>query len=656
MKKARVALRLLGFVIATAICTLPGRAATPDPFDTALENGDFVGAQKEIDRVADRIRPRTGTHPLLDSYYGRYFAAVANGQVARPYLERAISGATDPATRDKLAFELARSQEVDGFVADAEKDYRGLLGTTEPSVRRDAALALARLRLGAAPEEAIRLLSPLTDPEKPAGARWEAHLLLSRSYAIQGRSAEASAALSAAWQEAPSAPVPADAIALTAMDMAMDHVATNDRAAETGLVAISRTTSRFEGVSQLPVCGDTLRSDDSVIVAIAPDAKQRISYSAVRASRSGIAQLFTVALATTTQRVESPAIYVTLRCRASMDAGARIALGYIPSLPSWLAERGFYPPMRTPDISLGDPIGQLKTQLDAVRAKLGSDSPALVPLLLQLAAFQAAQGRLSNQAFLPEGKANLDRVFAILAKAGAPIEVTELLRVQTTVLFAQGQNLPDVAGPATMRVMEAMAARPETSPDQALLLFDGVGQWQLRPAQRLALADRIVTFFDARKVPATAPLRQALELRRAAILRDLGTLGDLGDRLAASGLAADLCAAVDHSPAIPPDAITLTSDDYPKDLLRRDVTGATSVELAVDAAGKIVQQRILASQPSGLFDAITTEKLKSVTLIPAQRGDRPVACRGLVQRVRWQIPFRPNFGEPFGSLSPLPAD
>ncbi|MFS0737115.1 energy transducer TonB [Sphingomonas sp. 1P06PA] len=80
---------------------------------------------------------------------------------------------------------------------------------------------------------------------------------------------------------------------------------------------------------------------------------------------------------------------------------------------------------------------------------------------------------------------------------------------------------------------------------------------------------------------------------------------------------------------------TLTSDDYPKDLLRRDVSGLTSIELTVSATGKIKGTRIIASQPSGLFDAVAAAKLASVSLLPAQRNNTAAPCRGMVQNVRW---------------------
>ena len=631
-------------IVATMVTTSHTMARQPSAFDVALDSGDYVGAAKEIEKLPEQGRAKGA----LDAYYGRFFAALAQGQIAEPYLVRAIAAAGNRADKDALAFELARAREVDGFVAKAEADYQQLTtSNTDPTVRLNAAIALARLCLGSAPEKAEALLTPLITDNGTGSARWEAHLLLSRAYAIQGRAADSKAALAAAWQEAPLAPVPADAIALTAMDMALEHAAANDRSGEISLISLGGTGSWFAGVSQIPVCDSFLRPEDSVTVAIEADSKKRPIYSAVRASRPGIAQLFTVPLAVARQRIDGPAIYVTLRCRSGLDANVRFADAGPRNLWSWLGDIGYYPPLRPIDPSAGDPLTQLKAQLQDLEAKVGPESPVLAPTLLQISFLQAAQSRFGNAGNFADAKVGGDRALRILTKAGAPPEVLEYLRVRTTLAFAQNQNIADVTGPAALELMGAMASRPETTPVQALSAFDGMSGWQLRPTQRLELADRLLIFLDARRMSASDPIRQVVELRRAAISREIGTVVGMRERLRASGLASNLCDAVDRSPSIPPTAITLTSDDYPKDLIRRNVTGLTTIELSVDATGKIEEQRIIASQPPRLFDAITVDKLSAVTLLPAQQGDRPIACRGKVQTVRWHMPFQGDFSTPF---------
>ncbi len=628
-----------------AVCSA---AVQSSPFERALANGDYTGAAKEIEKLAAQRPSGQASGKWLDPFYGRFYAAAAQGAIAEPYLVRAIAASKIAQERDSLAFELARAREVDGYVTRAEVDYKRLVAeASDPSMRRAATLSVARLQLGADPRTAVELLTPLVNDATPASDRWEAHLLLSRAYAMLNRDADARAALQAAWQEAPSAPEPADAIVNSAGDQAIDRAAGANRTGEIGLISVGGSGSRFAGTAQLPVCGAALRPEDRVTVAITADQKQRPIYSAVRASRPGIAQLFTVPLAVAQQRLEGSPIYVTLSCRSALDPNVRFAGGAIRDLSTWLAERSSYPTLEPLDASAGDPLTQLKARLQMAQSKAGADQLALTPTLLQLALLQGAQSRFGNTAGLLEAKGYADRALTILSKAGAPEEVLQQVRLQTTIVLAQNGNIADVAGPAATQAMDAILARTNTTPIQALAAFSSLGKWQLKPAQQLGLADKLIAFLDSRKVRQVDPIRQAAELRRALILRDIGTTAGLTERLAALGLPADICGVADKPPSIPPSAITITADDYPKDLLRRDVSGLSSIELSVSATGKIEATRIIASQPSGLFDTVAVAKLTNVLLLPAQRNNTAVPCRGMIQLVRWQVPSHGDFSTPF---------
>ena len=632
-------------------------AKDKSPFGVALENGDTIGAARIIDRAADQ-QGRAHRASQLDDYYGRFFAALGQGSVAEPYLRRAIAAIKDSELRDELAFELARAQEVHGNIDQGLGAYRRLTTSdTSVGVRLNAVLSVARLRLGASPLEAIALLLPQTESAFPAAVRWEAHLLLSRAYAILGRNADAKKMLDIAWVLAPAVPVPADAVAVTAMDMAIDKVMQGDRAGVIGLMAIDTNSNRFAGVSQIPVCDSSLTPDDFVTIAVAADHFQRPIYSAVRASRSGIAHLFTEPLALTSQRVFGSAFYVTLRCRTAPDSGRRFAIN-LQNLSSWLAENSFYPPLRPADPEAGDMVAQLRDQLNALETRVGVQSPVLAPVLLQLSYAQSMQGTLGNAERFANAKALADRAITILEKAAAPPEVIEPLRIQTTMVFAQNQNIAEVAGPTAFRLFDAIAARPTSTPAQLLAAFSLASAWQLRPTQRLTLVDQIIALMERRNVAINDPIRQVAELKRARIVRELGSLAGLSKRLSNSGLTPQLCSAADRPPFFPPAAITLTSEDYPKDLLRRSLNGLSGIEMSVDATGKVTEQRVIASQPAGLFDTVTKDKLRAATLLPAQTDGVPKSCIGMVQTVRWQIPstgeFSPQFPQVFSTEEPYP--
>lgn len=642
-------IRRISAVIATAALALAGQAAArpQTAIDLAIDNRDFAGARKMIDQLPLRGGPKG----MLDAYYGRLFAAFGQGGIAEPFLVRAIGAVTDLGYRDELKLALARAHEVDGFVERAESEYRAIAADAgDATIRRRAMLSFARLRLGESPDEAVAILQLLTGTDVDTAERWEAQLLLSRAHAIAGRAEQSKAALAAAWLLATAARQPANAIAITAMDMALDRQSTGDTRSAVGLMAIGRSETSFAGLSQLPVCGENVQPDDFVTVAIQADEHQLPIYSAVRASRPGIAQLFTVPMAVATQRIAGPGIYVTVRCRSAVDPELRIAGAATRDLPSWLAEQGHFFLLRAFDPGAGDPITQMKARVEESERRFGVNAPGLAPALLDLAAMQAAQGRAGFPAALTEGKATADRAQAILVKAGAPADIVEQMKVEFTLAFARTNATAEVAGPAAMQIVDFLISRPDTTPMKAAAVVRDISSWDIRLAQRVGVIDRLLAYFDQRGVGARDPLRQANELRRAELLRDIGTQDGLHARLVANGIPADLCRAADRPPSVPPAAVTLTSEDYPKDLLREGIVGMTTMEMAIDASGRVGAQRVIVSQPPGYFDAVTAEKLKKVTMNPAMQGDWPAACSAMTQSVRWTIPYQPDGFNPLANF------
>lgn len=614
-------------------------ARETEAFDTALHNRDFAGAAREIERLAGPEGAARRGGPLLDAYYGRYFAALAQVD-GEPYLLRAMANARNSTDRDALALELAQLHEVGGLAAKAEADYRQLAtSATGPGVRSAAILALTRRTLGDTPDEAVGLLMPLISASNPSSVRWEAQLLLSRAYAIQGKAPESRAALLEAWKAAPTTDRPAYAIAVTAMDMSLDRVTGNDRDIEIGLVSVGQSDSWFNGAAQLPVCNDIIRPEDSVTISVSGDHLQRPLYSLIRASRPEISRQFMEPLAAAYQGVEGSAFIVKLRCRSAPAATVRYAGTAVPTLAGWLGRRAYYPPLLKIDSADGDALTQLTNSVQLLQSRMAPDAPELTPLMLTQAWMQARQSNSGNPAKFAEARALAERAIASLSKAGAPPEIILQLKAQTAFVFEPSQNAADVTGPLAAQFLEAILSRADATPIQAL----GAIIWmnsclQLRPAQRLAMIDRVIAFLDSRHVSMTDPLRQQIELGRASVMRDIGTLTGLSQRLTASGIGSDLCSAAEHPASFPPSAVTFNSEDYPKDLLKVGVTGYDVIEFSLDPEGKVEAERIIASQPPGLFDDITIEKLKVARLLPAQQNGHPVACKAATQTIRWQLP------------------
>ena len=641
----------LGEIIVAGLLATAGIAAVPsdggDPVLAALDRADFKDAAEQIDRLA-QLRDHNAAR--LDLDYGSYFAATGLPIFAQPYLLRALNVATG-AERDRQSLKLARVAESGGDVAAAQVRYASLSADAgDPVVKAEATVDLARLRLAADPEGALTLLQPLVAKDGDPSVAWEAALLLSRAMAQLGRGDQAQAALAQAWTSAPLARHPDQAIAVTAGDMAVDRIAAGDRTAGVALASLRAGWTPFRGTPQLPICDADLRPDDWVIVAITR-RDQRPLYAVVRSSRPGIGMRFTVPLGIANQPSPVQPIFARLRCRSTPTSGTRIPVT-LTSLPRWLAERGVYPPLGSIDANEANPLAAWRQRLRMLEAQPGGDPLRLIPLRLQVALLTASQGNSASPADMAEAQAAVDRAIKALIDAGAPVLVIEEAKLGAAVAQGQSQALADLAVASAERAFDDVAQRPRSSPEEMLATIGRVSLWRLRPAQRLALLDRLIAILNARGVPPTDPSRRSATLERIAVLRDLGTIAPIASDAAVIS-ANDLCAAADRVPSIPPNAITITSDDYPKDLLQATVAGLTAMEFDVDPTGGIARPRLVVSTPPDLFDATTQAKLRPVRLLPATRSGQPTGCRGYLQTVRWQIPETGDSADMWGALAAI---
>lgn len=66
---------------------------------------------------------------------------------------------------------------------------------------------------------------------------------------------------------------------------------------------------------------------------------------------------------------------------------------------------------------------------------------------------------------------------------------------------------------------------------------------------------------------------------------------------------------------------------YPPRARRRGVEGRTTVEMQVDAQGRVVAVQVLASDPAGVFEAAARRAAQHLRYAPAHRSGRPVQSR-----------------------------
>lgn len=83
----------------------------------------------------------------------------------------------------------------------------------------------------------------------------------------------------------------------------------------------------------------------------------------------------------------------------------------------------------------------------------------------------------------------------------------------------------------------------------------------------------------------------------------------------------------------------VTSNDYPSEALREEISGITGFRLAVGIDGRVSQCEIIASSGSALLDAATCALItRRARFNPARDGDGQPATGFYSNRIRWVIP------------------
>ena len=77
-------------------------------------------------------------------------------------------------------------------------------------------------------------------------------------------------------------------------------------------------------------------------------------------------------------------------------------------------------------------------------------------------------------------------------------------------------------------------------------------------------------------------------------------------------------------------ATLLASAPFPMAACERRVTGRVTLEAETDAVGRVLEARILAAEPAGLFDATALAVARASRLSPAYRDGQPIAATALL--------------------------
>lgn len=616
-------------------------------FDAAMRDRHFDEAGRSLDLLIEQRTPPSGK-PIVDHLIAARAGRLAVGHdhfdVADAYLATLDLDQIPPAERLPALLAHAEALEQLGYRPAALKRYReaAAIASENSRPRMRALLGLARVTLPENPAAAGALIESFADT-----ADWEVQWLRAASASLAGEPGKAQQLSLRAWAQAATAPSDQLAPLRTAVLRAGLAAAAGDRAGQLSMLAAANAPAAQVStwaMAQLPVCGDDgLRPSDWLTIGVAAGPYGQETLLPIAASRpAAIAPLFDALLGRALLENDSlgpKGTVVTIACAASANSGYVARSSLRDPLGSWMAEKGLYW-LNLPDLDPAEQVTERSRRIKALEARFGPATLLTLPPRMQMLTGL-------EQLYWAGGNVSLGRIAelsgsiaATLRASDAPAGMAESfeLRPQFHQLrrdWIQG-NWTAAAGEEAGRKLvsvlpfdlAARTAREEFS------TWTG----ELAP-----LRARLLTIL-ARRTPPNMELRarQAWLLHVAAAQSAAGMQQEARMTLAQAGLPEQLCASADREPKVIES--NFASDDFPRDLVFAAQPGRTALELSVTKDGKVGEHRIVLAAPSSLFDAVARSNLSGMTLSPAERAGRPVACTGVLQSVKWHLP-PPNESE-----------
>lgn len=289
------------------------------------------------------------------------------------------------------------------------------------------------------------------------------------------------------------------------------------------------------------------------------------------------------------------------------------------SLGSWLSSKGVEPP---PFASGVDSVvlTKLHNELQTMEKRDGAASPALVPVLLQIAG--------SPVASRAERFASAARADDILTRAGAP--ATARLAATLQVEQNRGAEMDrrkTVAQVDTLLADPAFANDPEARAALHLFAASVVSGKSGTVRSHLEAATKETTLATGN------PLRASAWAQLASLEQASGNKTAARDAFVTSGLDATQCALVDQAPRI-----LAAGGTFPDEALRWGFEGINVVQGDIDAEGKFHNQRVVFAYPAFVFDQSSKQVFARARFSKTYRPDGGLGCGGNTQRVRYSIP------------------
>lgn len=649
MRKA-IAGVVAGFLTSVA----PVAAQTPaqeQAFEAALAAHDISTASTHLDRLITERLPANGKakpDPYLNHRIGRLLMASNHPRAALPWLEAADDAKAPAADRARIALDRATALLALGQTAEA----LALLDTVSKDLGDASNRSVAqRLRI-----EGLLVSDPAAARNALAAAaafrardtanEWDWALLDAQAALLTNNQTASAKALSA-WSSAIAAPLQAAAPARAAAMMAMVEERAGNRAGALAmLAAAARSEIDIAKISTkltiaLPACGAAITPQDQVTVALHGGSHGGTRISAIAASRPEIVPNFLTGLSgvdlTNGANLATGATIARLRCRVAPYPEAMSRTAERDPAAIFMARHGLFPRFRDQGTE-EEQLNSVSREVDDLSARFGAENPLLLGPLLSLV--HLSQSRVAESGDVAPTRlieliARLERVLRAAGDTGAFLPPEH----NYFSAFARAVNAP--SREAGRQIMDNSFRAYARNVDFDIAYDNVIGTGEgIDPAQLDSMrAELIERGIKAR--PPGDPRIAALRLTRVGAARKADN-GTLMARVRETGLPRDLCTLQDVTPRMRSN--DMTDDDYPAEGLIAALTGRTSIEFDLDSEGQLKAPRTIVSVPPILFDPVVAKHISGFSYFPAEAGAKPVACRAMLQAVRWKMPDRDEDG------------
>lgn len=628
-------------------------------FRQALAAADYRTAAAITDKLIEERTPSDGQprqDPLLNAIIGRLLLATQQEPSAFSYLNKVDVRSLPPPMRGETLLSRGKVLETLGQRNDAMTAYRAAANADHSSaaLRREAQFGAARQLLVTDPLAARQQLLPLATAPNPADL-WQAQHLLAIAASLTGDPTAAARLAERAWVDAARAPPSELAPIKVAVLQAGLAALANDRQRQLAMLASANAmgvTRTAELTAQLPVCGrDGVRKGDFVVFGMVVGPYNTNSLIPLGASRTEVVRTFydrMMGRSLINRSSESSAngTVVTLSCRSALSPDYISNVPRTDPLIDWFVDRGLYPASVKFEAT-DEAINRMSIRVDALTARFGRDSPLLLAPKWQVLTALESRAAMGD-AITPGRIIDLRKeLSAGLRRAGAPEWLAQTLELRNELqAMVRSATAPEAAVGEYLGKQLLVAPFALARSSIREMLINSTGEMPAPLA-------RIVTQL-AEQAPASMPPqeKQAWLLTVAKAQKALGHVEEARQTIRNGSLPSDLCAAADEGPKLLEQPFT--HEDYPTQLIPADLTGYALVEVEVTNSGRVSGPRMVASMPSGLFDAATMKGLAGFRYQAATRNGNNVTCTGELQGVTWRLKAPEEFVVP--PFLPEPSD